>query len=302
MVDFSHENEIFLVFAELNRISFHLVNHLLEKGKHVRLVVKDKQEAEKLFACNINLFESLIECDVLSHDNISLERVFDSNIQLNKKVAYVFSVLSDVYKFAEDAVKLTRHIIDAIKKLQLNQQIERFVQISSSNVSKPSKLQSILKNIRFNYILYYKYKAEKLFRESGIRYLIIRPSNLYPGDVATAFTLDQGDRLEGYITPATVGKLAVDTALDHWVFPNTTYECSSIAKQMGQPYTYIQSQFNILKEDNIESLSKREIDHVTPVRAMKVFVMMFLGAAVYSMYNLTKSVLKKKKLNINLYA
>ncbi len=302
MVDFSHENEIFVVFAELNKISFHLVNHLLEKGKHVRLVVKDKQEAEKLFVNKINLFESLIECDVLSNDNILLERVFDPNIQINKKVAYVFSVLSDVYKFAEDAVKVTTHIIDVIKKLQLTQQIERFVQVSSSNVSKPAKLLTIFKNIRFNYILFYKYKAEKLLRESGIRYLIIRPTNLYPGDQATAFTLDQGDRLEGYITPATVGKLAVDTALDHWVFPNTTYECSSIAKQMGQPYLYIHSQFNILKEDNIESLSKREIDHVTPVRAMKVFVMMSLGAAVYSMYNLTKRMLRKKKLNINIFS
>lgn len=302
MVDFSHENEIFLVFSELNKISFHLVNHLLEKGKNVRFVVKDKQEAEKLFENKISLFESLIECDVLSHDNVSIERLFEPNRQLNKKVAYVFLVLSDVYKFAEDAVKSTTHIVNVIKKLQLTQQIERFVQISSSNVSKPVNLHTIFKNIRFNYILYYKFKAEKILRESGIKYLIIRPTNLYPGDKATAFTLDQGDRLVGFITPATVGKLAVDTVLDHWVFPNTTFECSSDSKQMGQPYTYTHSQFNILKEDNKDTLSKREVDHVTPVRAMKLFIIMSFGAAAYSMYALTKRMFRKKKLNINFYS
>lgn len=301
MVDFSFENEIFLVFAELNKVTIHLINHLFEKGKLVRLVVKDKQEAEKVFINQINLFESLIEYDILSHDLASLERIFASNIQINKKVVYVISILSDMYNTPEDMVRSTTHIIDFIKNQQLTQQIERFVQISSSLVSKPKKLMTIFKNIRYNYILYYKHKVENVLRQSGIRYLIIRPTQLYPGDQPTAFTLDQGDRIEGFITPATLGKLAVDTLLDHWIIPNTTYECSSFPKQMGQPYIYIKGQYSNLKPDNSDLLSKRDIDHLTPVRAMKVFIMMSLGAAFYSIYVMSKQIFKKKKLNINIY-
>ena len=267
----------------------------------MRVAIKNKQEAQKTLGETVNSLESLIECDVLSHDQTTLDRCFHTHILLNKKISYVISVLNDKYDNPKDMIKITNHLVNIIKKLNLTSHIERFIQISSSNVTRPISFNSIFSNIRYNYVLSHKFICEKIIRESGIKYLILRPTVLHPGDKATAFTLDQGDRIEGLITSATVGRLAIDISLDHWILPNTTIECSSIRNQLAEPYKYINSQFNVFKQDNCEAEKKREVDHVTPVRASIAFIIMCLGAAVYSSYYYIKMISTKKRYNINIY-
>jgi len=190
-------------------------------------------------------------------------------------------------------VKSTRHIITTINDLDLTKQIERFVLVSSSNVTRPLSFTSILANIMHSYILAHKYSSEKVLRESGLKYLIIRPTALHYGENPTEFTLDQGDKIKGMVTPATVAHVAVDTLLDHWIYPNTTFECSSQSHQLSQKYNYLSSQYAYLKPDDVEKEKKREINHKLPARLFKGFLMILASALVYG----TMQFIKAAKMN-----
>ena len=280
-MDFKLENEIFLVFTDLDKITVHLISYLIEKGNLVRVVVNDLINAKTIFAKNIDKFESIIECNLLSQQTPDLEPLFMHNYQLNKKVGYVVSFLSQINQFPNDIMRALKHKIDIVHKLKIVNQIERFILITSFNASEDTSTYFFFKFFLSNEIILNKYKAEKLLRESGIKYLIIRHSKLLSNDLPTAFTLDQGVELKGCISSATVGQIAIDTTLDPWIMPNTSLECTSNHNQIRQDYQYFNSIYTHLRKDNDEIELKRDKELKSNLKNIKGFLLIFVMITVY---------------------
>jgi hypothetical protein len=245
------ENEIFLIISNLGPVSLNIANNLIEKGKHVRLVVKNKSKSESFLGENLHKLESIHEHD---WDNQPCDVLFGKNPILEKNVRFLYIVAGEMTSNSNQIIKLVASIIQSIKKLNIISQIERFVLITSTSVTKPFSFPCLIQNLFSNFIMYSFYQAENLIRNSGIKYLVIRPSSQHLGLKATAFVLDQGDKIKGYITPSTIANLSVDSSLDHWVFPNNTFECSSKNSQLSQYYLYIPSNYSALKPDNIQNM------------------------------------------------
>jgi hypothetical protein len=110
---------------------------------------------------------------------------------------------------------------------------------------------------------WYKVLAEDYLRQSKLDYLIIRPTGLRNGEEATSFTISQGDKIEGCINVATVGRLTVDTLLDPWIRPNTSLECLTSDEQAKQPYQYIQGMYHLQPENDNQ---KKIVNHKIPAR------------------------------------
>jgi len=152
-------------------------------------------------------------------------------------------------------------------------------------------------NILNRYILAHKYATEKVVRESGLKYLIIRPTAFHDGETSTDFTLDQGDKIKGSITPATAAQISVDAILDHWVYPNTTFECTSGSHQLTQKYSYVKSQYGHLKPDTHE-VTKKIIDHKFAVRFIKTLILLLSTALAYGSAKVVKNIFSRKVVNL----
>jgi hypothetical protein len=118
---------------------------------------------------------------------------------------------------------------------------------------------------------WWKVMAEKCLRDSGMNYLIVRPVGLIIDKEKefekSAFTICQGDTVEGKIYRSTVGSLVVDTLLDENIPNNTTYECITYDNQFKQPYIYENGSI-VLKADTEED--RKVIDHIWPKRIVKI--------------------------------
>ncbi|MFM7854483.1 MAG: NAD(P)H-binding protein, partial [Flammeovirgaceae bacterium] len=99
-----------------------------------------------------------------------------------------------------------------------NKDIKKFVLLSSTHVRRPYSYITLTININKNNMQWWKVMAEKCLRESGMKYLIVRPVGLIidkeKEHEKSAFTISQGDTVEGKIYRSTVGNLVIDTLLD----------------------------------------------------------------------------------------
>ena len=272
------ESEIYLVAGATGRTGIHITRALVEKGKLVRILIRNIDNVIKFFSDIKDKFESIIVCDILSNDYLdNLRYAFAS--KNGKVVQYVISTLS--YRFEKTHTCLEGNLTTNERLINFakdNHNIKKFVLLSSTHVRRPYSLITLRINIMKNNMQWTKYLAEQCLRESGMKYLIIRPVGLildFPKEMPSSdYTISQGDTIEGKISRSTVGKLVVDTMLDENIPDDTTFECISYYEQFTKPYNYIKGNIKLKPDTDYE---KKLVDHILPKRIVLALIISSIG-------------------------
>jgi hypothetical protein len=281
--------DIFLIAGATGRCGVWIVRALLEKGRKVRLLIRNKEKLSQFTEDERSHFESVVYCNLV-HDTDYKQKLADA---LKGQVRYVISALahnSGGSQSSEQGNFVTNsRLIDAVKE---KTQIKRFLLLSSSHVTKPWSCFALCGNIFRSYNLYYKARTEEYLRTSGINYLIVRPTTLRVADKPSAYTLSQGDKIEGQITIPTVGKLIADTILDQWVPKNSTYECISTTEQLKEPYKYVfhfegHGKLNTDTDKDKQLVVESEKVHLKATRIVKWGSMVVIISTVFGIVFMT---------------
>jgi hypothetical protein len=284
-----HHDEIYLVAGATGRTGRYVVKHLLLKNKRVRVLVRNQEKLSTVFEKEeINKLDKIVVCNLV-HDKDYKQKLDDCfKVNENEKVAYVISALS--YRFEKDQtceegnLLTNKRLIDASNE----HKVKKFLLLSSSHVTRPFSYFSLTCNINKRYMQHYKVVVEDYLRKSGLNYLILRPVGLLVTDETTAFTLCQGDRVEGQINIATVGRLCVDTISDPWIPNNTALECISSKDQFKQPYEYKQGNYHFKPETEKD---KKVFNHKA---ASRIVMSALYSSALLSLYMAFKHARKLK--------
>ena len=155
--------------------------------------------------------------------------------ELNTKTIYSFQLM--LSKFEYDGA-LNPKFTPGVFQLQLEsvkayaeQELPRFVMVSSAGVTRPGRPGIILEEeppaVRMNDmlggILTWKLKGEDCVRSSGIPYTIVRPCALTEEAGGKALMFDQGDNIRGKVSREDIAELCVQ-ALDLPDACNVTFE------------------------------------------------------------------------------
>ncbi|GAB4813396.1 hypothetical protein N2152v2_000442 [Parachlorella kessleri] len=174
------------------------VDTLLQKGLHVRAVVRDPQKAEATFAGQSGATSTLKDVTVKERLELVKGDVTDPE-SLKAALAgckgVVFAASGRGYWSADSVdFKGVKNVADAAKELG---GVERVVVVSSALVTPKNRFHPVrilLNNIRWG-LMDAKLKGEDYLRKSGVPYTIVRPgglSNDAPGQVR--LVAEQGDK------------------------------------------------------------------------------------------------------------
>jgi hypothetical protein len=262
------ENEIFIVAGASGRSGSQILKNLLESKKTVRVLIRNRDKfEEKLKSLNVDIksIEKIVSSDLVKDLDYEqkLADLFETEQVEN---IYVYSALS--YSWGEKDTSEGGNLVTNKRLIEYSathgkDKIKKFCLLSSSHVRRPYSYISLSCNLAGgrDYMQHYKAVAEDILRKSGLKYLIIRPVGLDKKRGLSAFTLSQGDKVQGLISIETVGRLSVDLVLDKNIPDNTSVECVSYSEQFNQPYNY-----NISSLHSETEKEKEFIDHVKPCR------------------------------------
>lgn len=275
----SHHEEIYLVAGATVKAGRYAVKYLLQKNKKVRVLVRNHDSLSTVFEKEeINKLDKIVVCNLVDDKDYKekLDECF--KVYENQKVTYVISAFSytfDKNQNSEEAIIMpNKRLIDS----STEHAVKKFLLLSSSHVTRPFSYFSLKCNIFKKYTLYYQNVVEDYLRKSDLYYLILRPVELVDNDEASAFTLCQGDKLEGKINISTVGQLCVDTISDPWIPKNTSLECVSSYQQLKQPYEYKQGNYHFKPESEKD---KKVFNHKA---ASRIVISVLYSTAFLSLY------------------
>jgi hypothetical protein len=271
--------EIYLIAGATSKVGRYVVKFLLLKNKKVRVLVRNQEKLSTVFEKEeINKFDKIVVCNLIDDKDYKekLDECF--KVHENQKITYVISALN--YTFdknqnnEEEILMPYKKLIDSC----VQHTIKKFLLLSSSHVTRPFSILSLTCNINKRYVQHYKNLVEDYLRKSSLYYLILRPVELVNTEETSAFTLNQGDKLEGKINIATVGRLCVDTISDPWIPNNTALECVSSSEQFKQPYEYKQGNYHFKPETEKD---KKVFNHKA---ASRIVMSVLYSTALFSLY------------------
>jgi hypothetical protein len=292
----SEHNDIFLVVGGTGIVGIHVVKTLIQKGKRVRVLVKDKAKFNKVFSAeHENKIESVIECDLTDTAKYSESLKSAFKKEGEGRVSHVISCLGyrvkNILANREGNVIANTRLIEACVKAG---GIKKFCLISSSYVSRPFSCISLRANFKNNYMQWGNVLVERILRMSGLNYLIIRPVDVEAASEPNAFTLSQGDRSKGTIGSATVGHLVVDAITDVWILNNNTIECYSTQQQSLEPYYYHQGSYKQFHSDTEKAKSLG--NHVVALRLVLFTTVSFFISSIFLSYKYGRKYVKSDKI------
>lgn len=259
---FESRNQIYLIAGATANVGHCIVKALISRGKRVRLL-SEKKLNESFTEDEIKKFEKVVECNLEEDKDFKqkLEELF--LIESSSDQFYVISSLN--YQNEEESVGKNYSLITNQRLIDaaIQNKVKKFCLLSSSHVTRPFSFTSLCRNLHGNYKQWHRVLVEDYLRKSQLDYLIIRPNKLKFETEPTAFTISQGDKLEGEINVSTLGRLVVDTLNDPWIPACTSYECVSTPDQLKQSYQYIQGLYHLHSETTPE---KRLPNHKVATR------------------------------------
>lgn len=206
-----------IVAGATGRTGRFIVNKLLEKGTHTRLLVRDLEAAQALFGDS----PEYVIGDV---------RRYETLMPAMAGVATVISAIGARCPVGKNCPEQVDYqgVVNLVWAAQ-SSQVSRFVLISSIAVTHPEHPLN-----RFGKVLEWKRKSEMVLESSGMTYTIIRPGGLKdtPGG-SHRLKFDQGDRITGMISREDVA----ETCLQALSFPESegrTFEVIETDKK-GSP-------------------------------------------------------------------
>jgi hypothetical protein len=282
------QEEIVLVAGATGRCGRYIVKSLLNKNKKVRILARNMNKVNEVFSeSELKQFDGIVLCDLIQNENYKsiLDTCFKT--KENQTISHVISAMS--YRFEKNQtveqgnIDTNKRLIDACKEYG---KVKRFCFISSTHLRRPYSYISYTCNIlKRKWMQWTKVQIEDYLRKSGLNYMIIRPVGLLPVEKPSAYTLSQGDKVEGKINIPTVGNIVADALFDQWMPPNVSFECISEGGQFNEPYAYTKGSHHLRSETDEE---KKLIDHVWPTRIITVSLWTIFISSVYLSYKLSR--------------
>ena len=229
------EEDIYLVVGATGGCGYHITKELVDRGKRVRIIIRDYEKALMIFKDIWNKIEKVYVND-LSKEYWNKEVLFVIN-DCDGMIGYVISNLaatsdSDVGDMFMYNYEINRRLISIFKEIPL----KNFVFISSFFTDNPSNhIAKRINKYRFN-SLGFKNLVEIYLKLSGLKYTIIRPGKLegFEESQPSYFEVKQDDKVPGFITRASVGKAVADfleTKID-----NVQFEILTSKDKLEMPY------------------------------------------------------------------
>jgi uncharacterized protein YbjT (DUF2867 family) len=221
-----------LIAGATGGIGRHLVGKLTAQDQDVRALVRDLDQARKLYTEQDCL--QLVAGDVRDPNTLS------GSFGDARAVICAIGAKAPAGDNSPEKVDYegVRNVILAARDAG----IQRFVLVSSVSVTHP---ENELNN--FGRVLDWKLKSENVLRESGLNYTIIRPDWLRdaPGG-KLGFKIEQGDKMSGgSISRSDVAAICLAALGDISTY-HTTFE---ISNDDGEPPANLNSLFAALKTD-----------------------------------------------------
>jgi hypothetical protein len=285
-----NKQNVYVVAGATGRCGRYIVKSLLHKNKKVRILIKNPNKLNIFTEEEKKNLDTITLIDLVKDKEY--EKKLDSCLGDENTNFYVISALS--YRFEENQsceegnLVTNKRLIDACVK---SGKVKKFCLLSSSHVRRPFSYISLTCNLNKRYMQWYKVLVEDYLRKSNLEYLIIRPTGLVMNDKPTLFTISQGDKIEGKIHVATIGRLTVDTLLDPWIPSNTSFECLTSADQIGKNYEYVEGNFHLRKETDEE---RKLINHLIPCRIVAISLISVVLVSGYFIDYYTRKYLNLK--------
>ena len=221
-----------LIAGATGGVGRHLVGKLTAQDQDVRALVRDLDQARKLYTEQDCL--QLVAGDVRDPNTLS------GSFGGARAVICAIGAKAPAGDNSPEKVDYegVRNVILAARDAG----VQRFVLVSSVSVTHP---ENELNN--FGRVLDWKLKSENVLRESGLNYTIVRPDWLRdePGG-KLGFKIEQGDKISGRsISRSDVAAICL-AALDDISTYHTTFE---ISNDEGEPPANLNSLFAALKTD-----------------------------------------------------
>jgi len=227
--------EIILIAGATGESGVKITHELLKANKKVRLLVRNMDKAKSTFFDIWEKLEGVYECDLsLDNHNEALKEAFEET--KNRKVTKVISCLAATTKEDEKIMHIANYKINInLINFCMKQNIQKFVFISSAQITKPYSFISLFINQVRPDALGLKNLVEIYLRKSGINYIIIRPGKLEDKPYLHEINTGQGDNIMGFITRTTLARLVSDSM--NADINNCTFEASGEFGKLKNKYT-----------------------------------------------------------------
>lgn len=209
MINTSQYNKFFIVGAT-GGCGVKLVNLLLAKGKKVSILVRNSTKAKTVFKENYEKLENVVEWELGKSQLRG-----DQEIKLNKDLMEAIEWCDVIVSALGPAIGADPQQVDYVSTVELINHCRNsknsfngkvFVYISATHITRPYSPPVAILNYVFPYVYGWKALAENRLRQSGLNYLIVRPSRLTNlGDDKTV-EVHQGDKVKGKISRKNVAK------------------------------------------------------------------------------------------------
>ena len=233
----------YLIIGATGRSGVAIINSLLKVNENkITIVVRNVTKAREIFKNNYERLDK-VEFEFGTNDNSS---------ELEKAVFSADYIISAIGPTTKDNPLLSDYF--SVKKMieiaEKHHNLKKFIYVSSLLVTRPYHPFAFILNSIIPYVLGYKALAENLFRKSKIDYIIVRPGGLTDKEEINYVKIDQGDRMNGQISRATLAKFITDIINSQSSIKRTTIDVISEKRD----YVF---ELPTLKEDNME------IDYIT---------------------------------------
>jgi len=233
--EFKEKSEIILIAGATGESGVKIVEYLISQNIKVRILVRNLDKAKSVFFNIWEKLDGIYECD-LANEFTYKEALRDAFQETkNCKVTKVISCLAGTTKEDEKIMhianyKININLINYCKK----EEIEKFIFISSAQITKPYSFISLFINQVRPDALGLKNLVEIFLRKSGLNYIIIRPCKLEDKPILHEVNTGQGDNIVGFITRTTLAKVIFDSMKAG--INNCTFEVSGEYSQMDKSY------------------------------------------------------------------
>lgn len=164
----------YLIVGATGGTGTHIVNDLINQGKNVTLIVRDKTKAKEIFKENYEKIKEVLEAQ------LGIGYVL-KNEQIKSAFQKCDCIISTIGSNTHSNPKINEY--NSIKELiQLaegeNSKIKKFVFVTSLYITRPYTFVAYLLNNIIPFVLGWKSLAENKLRLSKLNYMIVRPGGL----------------------------------------------------------------------------------------------------------------------------
>jgi nucleoside-diphosphate-sugar epimerase len=162
----------FIIFGSTGGTGIHIVKKLLEQGKNVTIVVRDKTKAKTIFKENYEKIKLVIEEQMGRGTSIK-------NDELKNALKSTDCLISAIGSSMSSNPKLDEYVaVKELIELAEEAKVKKFALITSLYITRPYTFVSFLLNNLLPFVLGWKSLAENKLRLSKLNYMIIRPGGL----------------------------------------------------------------------------------------------------------------------------